>query len=157
VHALKTTLAILEDLKQLGDITSYHHQTIEEEVGQGIQTHDQLDIAFPSGRSLRLESCSSGDQENTSLFVCSVSAMPPIIPSPESKTMIKQSFLDSLHELPIEEAKQQCQVVGHVAYVVDPNARAIPLLARPNTVVLWNDGQKVIRAIAGDGLELSPD
>lgn len=71
---LKTTLTILEDLKQLGDLSDYKHQTIEEEVGQGIQTHDQLDLIFPSGRSLRLESCSSGNQEDTSLFVCSVSS-----------------------------------------------------------------------------------
>ena len=71
--------------------------------------------------------------------------------------MIKQSFLDSLHELPIEEAKQNAEEAGHAVYVVDAEARAIPLIARFNTVVLWNDGQKVIRAIAGDGLELSPD
>lgn len=68
--------------------------------------------------------------------------------------MIKQSFLDSLAGLTLAKAKKAVKAAGHVAFATE--AQAISLIARPNTVILWNDGKLVTRANAGDGLELDP-
>ena len=71
--------------------------------------------------------------------------------------MIKQSLLDSLAGLPIVEAERAVLAAGHRVYIIDPQAAAITLIARPNMVLLWNDGTVVKRANAGDGLELDPN
>ena len=68
--------------------------------------------------------------------------------------MIKQSFLDSLTGKPLKKAKKMVKDAGHV--VLATEAQAITLIARPNTVILWNDSKTVTRASAGDGLELDP-
>lgn len=68
--------------------------------------------------------------------------------------MIKQSFLDSLAGLTVAKAKKLVKAAGHSAMATE--AKAITLIARPNTVILWSDGKLVTRANAGDGLELDP-
>jgi len=68
--------------------------------------------------------------------------------------MIKQSFLDSLAGVGLKKAKKMVKDAGHVVFATE--AQAITLIARPNTVILWNDGKTVARANAGDGLELDP-
>lgn len=72
------------------------------------------------------------------------------------KEMIKQSFLDSLTGVTIAKAKKMCKAAGHKSWEIDPAAQAIPFVAYPNTVLIWNDGKTVTRANAGDGLELDP-
>ena len=71
--------------------------------------------------------------------------------------MIKQSFLDSLEGLPINVAEEMVEASLHEAYIVPEEAMAITLQARPNTVILWQEGGLVSIAQAGDGLELDAD
>jgi len=70
--------------------------------------------------------------------------------------MIKQSFLDTLTGVTLAKAKKMCTAAGHKSWAIDPEAKAITFIAYPNTVLIWNDGKKVTRANAGDGLELDP-
>lgn len=71
--------------------------------------------------------------------------------------MIKQTFLDSLESLPIDIAEAKVRAAGHIPYTVPEEAMAITLEAKPNTVVLWQEGGLVSIAQAGDGLELDED
>lgn len=71
--------------------------------------------------------------------------------------MIKQSFLDSLEGLSIRAAEVKVEAEGHEVYLVPEEAMAITLQARPNTVILWQEGGLVSLAQAGDGLELDED
>lgn len=71
--------------------------------------------------------------------------------------MIKQSFLNSLEELPTDVAEEMVKAAGHKSWLVPEEAMAITLIARPNTVILWQEKGLVSHAQAGDGLELDDD
>lgn len=71
--------------------------------------------------------------------------------------MIKQSFLDSLTGLFLDQADALVEAEGHTAYSV-PDGCAMTLEAKPNTVVLWmNNFNQVELADAGDPSELEND
>jgi hypothetical protein len=68
--------------------------------------------------------------------------------------MIKQSFLNSLKGLPVTTAEEMVKSMQLTAYVVPEGVHAIPLIAMPNTVVLWQKNGKVVVANGGDGVEV---
>lgn len=71
--------------------------------------------------------------------------------------MIKQSFLDSLEGVTIDVAEEMVKAAGYQVELVPEDAMAITLQARPNTIILWQEGGLVSLAQAGDGLELDQD
>lgn len=68
--------------------------------------------------------------------------------------MISQKFLDSLKGQSVNTALEMVMAVGHIPYLVAEGYGAITMLAKPNTVVLWQENGKISVAEAGDGLEL---
>jgi hypothetical protein len=71
--------------------------------------------------------------------------------------MIKQSFLSSLEGVPTDVAEEMVHAAGHRVWLVPEEAMAITLIARPNTVILWQEKGLVSSAQAGDGLELDDE
>ena len=71
--------------------------------------------------------------------------------------MIKQSFLNSLEELPVDVAEKLAKAAGHKVWLLPEGTMAIPLMAQPNTVILWQENGLVATAQAGDGLELDDE
>lgn len=71
----------------------------------------------------------------------------------QTNPRMSQSFLDSLNGMSLHAAEAAVRKAGHKVYVV-PEGAAITLIARPNTVILWNKSSKVTKASAGDPLEL---
>lgn len=71
--------------------------------------------------------------------------------------MIKQSLLDSLEGLTTDAATKIAKDAGHKVWLIPEGVDAIPLLAMPNTVILWQENGKVATAQAGDGLELEDE
>ena len=67
---------------------------------------------------------------------------------------MKQSFLDSLKGLLIDEAIQKVQEAGYKVFT-KPNKVPISALARPDTVILSHDHSIVTHASAGDPLEIT--
>lgn len=71
--------------------------------------------------------------------------------------MIEMSFLNKLVGLDLEVAKTKCSRHGLKSMPV-ANGVATTMIARPKTVVIYLDEtNKVVRASAGDGLELLND
>ena len=67
---------------------------------------------------------------------------------------MKQSLLDKLKGMKVTQAKLLVRSKGHEPYLVPENCTAITLVARPNTVVLWQNNGLITTASAGDPVEL---
>lgn len=67
---------------------------------------------------------------------------------------MKQSFLDSLKDAPIDTAIIMVKAAGYLPHLVTEGVRAITAVARGNTVVLWQENGLIRKATAGDPLEL---
>ena len=67
---------------------------------------------------------------------------------------MKRALLNNLVGLDTDEAIALVYKTKHTCYLVPEGCRAITMIARPNTVVLWQDDGKISSASAGDPLEL---
>ena len=67
---------------------------------------------------------------------------------------MKKSFIDSLIRKPVQVAEYLIREAGYECYTIEEGIMAITMVARPNTVVIWQKNGHVVIANAGDPLEL---
>jgi hypothetical protein len=70
---------------------------------------------------------------------------------------MKQSLLDELAGMDLNQAKNLIKRNHHDMYLVPEECVAINLLARPNTIIIFQENGKVKSAGPGDGCELEND
>lgn len=67
---------------------------------------------------------------------------------------MKTSLLDSLVGMTIEEATKTVRANHHDVNLIPESIIAINSVAKPNTIVLWQENGKVKLAVAGDPCEV---
>ncbi len=67
--------------------------------------------------------------------------------------MMHKKFLSSLNGLLVSEAEEKISFTG-LKSLVYPKGQVVVTEVKPNTVLLWVDGNKVVDATAGDPLEV---
>lgn len=67
-----------------------------------------------------------------------------------------KSFIQSLIGMQLQEASLIVQREGYLAYPVQ-GGMAITAEAKPDTIILYHDGEKVTYAHAGDPLQVEAD
>ena len=67
---------------------------------------------------------------------------------------MKQSLLDKLVGMDLDQAKNLIKSNHHDMHLVPEECIAISLLARPNTIIIFQENGKVKSAGPGDGCEL---
>lgn len=67
--------------------------------------------------------------------------------------MIKESLLKRLVGQPLADGEKEVYLAGHKHQSID-NSWIIPLLAQPNTIILWHVNDVIVNASAGDPLEV---
>lgn len=65
---LKMTNEILDSLVRSGELSSYKYEEILESPDSEVRTTEQLELVFPSGKKLIIDTFCSGCLQNTSLF-----------------------------------------------------------------------------------------